>query len=421
MHLVLRVGDHEVTEYTVRRSFDRHFAGSGEPDAAAWFEGYLARQVLVAEALRTGRSQRAFVLDEVERMERHMLTQVDGPLYDRLCADAISEDLALQATYEESAWLFDATWIWFADDQALKRALGEDFEILADGERVTRLLAVVKAQPESAGMGSLCWPFLDFGASLPSIGRNCAGKVFSFDSGSGFHVVHVREARRGDLQPFAVAKDSFVQAWTFLSRRSLQASRKARLLREAGFALNVEVGRRVLAAVAGMGADFRLDPALRAALQSEILVRLSPGSGLPSTAGDFIRHLERQFVRMKPASLAELAAQCGDMVLQELDHREALRLGLHLDVRFCADRLNYRNALALQVYEDEVLAPRLHAAKALATASGAPEKGGPSDKARLRAAELAEARALAGGFSVVDQIDYAAFGVSGAFQKPWQP
>lgn len=82
--IVLKLGPAEVSRYAVEKNLSRFLrtANTGDRLSAAavrtWFELYIARQVMIAEALTQGYAQRPDVVRMVSTMEEHMLAQTES-------------------------------------------------------------------------------------------------------------------------------------------------------------------------------------------------------------------------------------------------------------------------------------------------------------------------------------------------------
>lgn len=80
---VLAIGEAKISTYAVEKNLQRYRSGYQSQAAATddelrkWFELYLARQVIIAEALAQNYDKRAEVIEIVDTMERHMLAQVE--------------------------------------------------------------------------------------------------------------------------------------------------------------------------------------------------------------------------------------------------------------------------------------------------------------------------------------------------------
>jgi hypothetical protein len=76
----LCVGMADISRYAVEKNLARVRRAGGKDDAAvrSWFELFLARQVMIAEALQQGYAKRPEVMRVVASMERQMLFQLEG-------------------------------------------------------------------------------------------------------------------------------------------------------------------------------------------------------------------------------------------------------------------------------------------------------------------------------------------------------
>jgi hypothetical protein len=97
--IALKVGAAEISQYAVEKNLSRFLRsgnGKARPSTDAirtWLELFLARQVVIAEALAQGYDRRPEVVRMVDTMERHMLAQAEP-------AVAPPTDAELRAVYE---------------------------------------------------------------------------------------------------------------------------------------------------------------------------------------------------------------------------------------------------------------------------------------------------------------------------------
>jgi len=100
--LVLRVGAADISRYAVAKhiaQFRRSVPNTSAEGFQNWSGLYLARQVMIAEALRLGYGERPEVRRIVETMERQILTQPSGPLYAKLAPPDEPSEEALRRAY----------------------------------------------------------------------------------------------------------------------------------------------------------------------------------------------------------------------------------------------------------------------------------------------------------------------------------
>ena len=105
--IVLKIGPLEVSEYVVQKRFKPFREGlpSGDADnterISDWFEDFLVNQVITAKAVSERYATRPDVVAAVDRMERHMLSAVNGPYYQLILQDAVSSEAEIRKLYEE--------------------------------------------------------------------------------------------------------------------------------------------------------------------------------------------------------------------------------------------------------------------------------------------------------------------------------
>jgi hypothetical protein len=109
--VVLKIGPLEVSQYVVLKRYNpfreslQSEAGDASKEVSSWFEDFLVNQVVTAKAISEGYTIHPDVIALVDRIERHMLTSVNGPYYQAILSDATrSEDEIRKLYLEDSTW-----------------------------------------------------------------------------------------------------------------------------------------------------------------------------------------------------------------------------------------------------------------------------------------------------------------------------
>lgn len=159
--LVLRVGAAEISRYAVDKNLTR-FRRTGrdgrapeEAEVSRWFELYLARQVMIAEALRQGYGERPEVVAMVETMARQILAQAtltaESPTaaelqaaYDRSPAPARGD----KASFEQLRPALEQAWVQQhrqAQQQALRAQALQAANLAINADTAGKLVERIRA------------------------------------------------------------------------------------------------------------------------------------------------------------------------------------------------------------------------------------------------------------------------------------
>ncbi len=372
--IVLRVGSVEVSRYALEKQHRQFLAqiaqeGRAPPDSAAiarWLESFHARQLATAHALTLGYGTHPEVVRIVDTMERHMLSQSEGPYYHTLYAarpglGAEEIDRQFAATRRQ----LDLVALVFPAD-ARDALLGPAWESTPTAERLARLAAARAAPDTQYKDGWSAWPHppVDHAAATlvtSPVGAWIETTLDAFPE-PRIAVIHVR-AERTPPAPAdeAAARASFSRQLEQHRKRRIQQTHRAQTLRAARFAFDPSSAAELLAALAALpSTTVEIAPAALGSRPDAPLCRYVDDTGEHTvSAAAWADAFNRLFLRQLPADLAALRRSAEDLVLARLDEAAARRLGVDRAPQFAEDRRNFHYAQVLDFFERERLLPEI--------------------------------------------------------------
>lgn len=365
---VLTIGAHTVSRQALEMNLQRYTGARSQQRSPASpeeirrrFEDYLVQQVIVAEAYAQGFGRRAEVAEAVERMERHMLTQVEGPLYQTLLGNqaippgrigelyargGIVPSVVVARMPNARAGLLDAAeWKSATDDQRtdILRRLDQE-------EGVATFF-----------QGTIPWPYdefpeldeLLFGAELGSWLRQRTGALTT--------VVLVRASETSDRPSIEEMGGKFSRFACHQERLRLQRERAARTLLATEFVAFDAVALRLAVLLRGLSpSDVDIPPAAMASVESDVLAEYRDGGQVVRiTVGQWLSYYNRLYLRSLPRTAAAVMLSVQDLVAAEYDLREARARGLDRALQFAENRNTFEAAQVLDLFERETLLPAI--------------------------------------------------------------
>ena len=386
--IVLRAGAVEVSRHALEKQHHQFAAqtvqeGRPPPDLAAttrWLEAFRARQLVIAHALTLGYGTHPEVLRIVDTMERHMLSQAEGPYYHTLYAAEPAPDAEeFERHFAASRRELDLVALTLPAI-ARNTLLGPDWEPTPDAERLARLatlgttatLAAAATSADRAASaphyfeGWSAWPYPPVDHATPTLVTTLTGAWIETTLDAfpepRVAVIHVRGERlRPPPADEAAARQSFARSFEQHRKRQIRQTHRARTLRAARFAFEPESADDLLAALATLPpGTIELPPAALGPRPDAPLCRYEDASGTHTVSvAAWAEAFNRLFLRIIPADLAALTRGAEDLVLARLDEAEARRLGLDRTPRFTEDRRNFHYAQVLDLFERERLVPEI--------------------------------------------------------------
>ncbi len=361
--VVVGIGHHEVTEYTVRKYLDRFLAGaradgSNSDSAREWLGGFLARQVVIADLERRGYLERREVRDQVARMERHMLSASYGPYYDRVVASGVVPAAAeeLLAGAEGTTAMLDG--VLFASEAAARVSLGTDFEVVDDSEKMRRLTLCGSQSAATRIGGRFAWwqdPLLSV-VDRPSC--LVAGSWFSgieTEAGWAFFKVVSVDPAEADRSPAGIARREELRRTVLV-----KAHRQARL-RAAQIQLDEDAVQSFLVALRRRPSepDLMAYDLLPGGSATPLFSYAAEYGRIDATFGEFADFYNGLFVRRMPESLLELRMLVVDLVIGRLDLASDEAAAAARAPAFLRDRRDFASLTALALHEREEILPTI--------------------------------------------------------------
>jgi hypothetical protein len=367
----LEIGHYRVTNYITSKYYCRYIDGIEQSyhrsatvaEQHDWFKAFIARNVVIAYAQSLGYHKRGEVLKCVNQMERHMLTQSQGPYYIYMYGQQAAASKALTQLYHDNrSTEVDCLVAQFKDDAQSIDSLGSDFLALSESEKELRVKACAASDDVEVLDTNLSWPFKPIGelASLlltVPVGIWLKEKVPSF--GTYLILIRSRHAKpptgigESDAQFLSTLKQSTDEL--FFQRHHNN------LIINSSFTFFPETANRVVDVCANLNGNAYIIP--EDSMNSFInlpLFRFMVGSELKIvTTHEYAAYFNDQFLRSIPRDLPALRKSAEDMAVAELDIRAARKMGIDQTEQFQEDREGYSALVALDLFEKDILLAQL--------------------------------------------------------------
>jgi hypothetical protein len=366
----LVIGSHKVSAYRVAKNYHRNFSsvaplGQDAPaleTIRAWFARYLADQVITAEALELGYGERAEVLNEVWRMERHMLTQSAGPFYQRLFS---SEPAPLPALYSLSGIRqsrFEIDIIRVPKAAPAAQRLDDLFDLKSPDDRELELAALNESGQAECFSGNIEWPFAHFEEIGAIVGNAAVGHWQKLDAGDVLIALRVRRVRAIVLPSGVQLTPPDAGLLKHIDHERIRKEHAREVLREVGLTFDWSGAQRWVERLAAQNPDplLPLDPTAAAEMLTAPIASYHEGEIIHQiTIENYISYYNGLYIRFLPRKALDLFTAVRAMIVARHDEQEARGLGLDREPRFDEDRRNYRDQLALELYLRERVRPAL--------------------------------------------------------------
>jgi hypothetical protein len=365
--IVLQIGPNAVSQYAVEKNFARSQqqrpGNDGMPADAAqrWFELFLAKQVVIAEALAQGYDKRPEVTRIVETMERNMLSKENAPPDPAtLLGESIPEE-QLREIYKHTGVIPDVVGARLSISKA-KELMGEKWSKASSPEKIEQLKAL--AEPASDCIlyqGLLPWPREPFQEIENDLAAATADTWLEHKTPEATILVYIRSVQKRDLPPFEGQRTQFEKFVRLRQQQNTQRDRRAALLRAA----NTQVYGDVCAKLAE---SLKLLPpkivdipqSAIAAFAGEVLAKYQrDNEGVTITVEAWRDHYNHQILRRLPRVPMAVQENVQDMIGVDLAVTEARKQKLDQTPQFVEDRLNYLHYQALDLFEKEHLLPKI--------------------------------------------------------------
>jgi hypothetical protein len=364
--VVLRIGELKVSSYALDKNLARLLAKpsssvagrSGGSDSR--FRLYLAQQVVIAKALEEGFAEREEVRHLVDRMERHMLSISEGPLYRLLYADEPMARAPLQESYARVVSVPEVLVVRM-NSSAAPSLMGAGWDTAATAERLQRLDEAAFPRTAIVHRGPLPWPYGDFADLGEQIGAASAGSWIEQKSDGQITILYIRSVDKSGVNSFDPARAGFEGYMRNRRMDLVRQKRRVLSLRESGLVFQEENARRVVDQLQSLPArTFEIPGDRLRAIATLPLASYRRGELLVAVSVSGWRdYFNDLFVRRLPRQLEQLRTDVEDLVMMELDCLEARRRGLEQTARFVEDRRNFLYYQALDLFEKERLCPAI--------------------------------------------------------------
>ena len=367
----LAIGPFSVTAYRVEKNYRRYVDSVWKPgremctpeEIRMWFAHFLTQQVIIAEARRQGYGERKEVLAEVGRMEWHMLSQPEGPLYEQLYAGIPAADFDPGVFYENSKTLYDVQILRLPKYAPVAATV--DLHP-ADGSPADRArwVAVVRESGQAECFeGQIAWPFEPFEELVPVLEKAGPGPWQEIVTSDAILFFQVREIRAAPRPPLEVIKPVIAQIARHHAERQVQLARRGQMLQAVQFSFDWAAAEKVLGCLKETKPDplQPLSPGMFPDQQTASLGSFRQNDSLQVvTTADYVRYYNDLYLRRIPVTTLDIYSDVQALVVARLDCAEARAKGLAEQSKFREDRENYRNYLALDAFEKERLRPKLN-------------------------------------------------------------
>lgn len=365
--VVLKIGPYELSRYDLELNLKRFIDPRGRkhpPSPVAlqkWMESFLVRQVVIAKAISEGYAKRPAVAAEVQAMERHMLTQADGPLYKALAARHPLTPKRIRQLYAATALVplvagarLPAEYTKELESPAWSRASPQ--------QRIKRLRWLAERNDGIIfHQGPLFWPYDPFPELESDLLHARAGMWIQQQTPGFISVAFICSVEPVERVPFSQVRASFTRFVRHEQREQLHRERRARILTQTGFVVRPDVIKKVVAVLRDLpisGANIPAPPL--APFSTEALASYRDGGALVDvTVGQWRFDYNRQIARQFPRNATMLERSLQDLVTAEFDLREARRLGIDRTPQFIGNRRDFRHSQILNLFESEKLLPTI--------------------------------------------------------------
>ncbi len=355
---VLSLGKHLVSSYQVDKNYQRFLISVSQTDGGppssgeiqAWFTRFIDQQILIGHALEEGFGERQEVQTELLRMERHMLTQIGGPFYEKLFGEE-KRDLDLKDAYRKSKKIVSV--------EVVRVPLSAP---CANDLAIDRLSSTALDEARNSGaviyyQGDLAWPYLgfeDLAAELEN--ANEPKSWWQFES-AGLRVIArvIAVKTRPDL-PFDQVESTLRRLGEEAQKRALRASRKKAILAQYQFEFDWSGLQAFLKQNKTITPE--IDQNAMAPIKNKALATIKRDGAISAvTIADYIAYHNALYIKGAPNTAIAVFSEMQDLIVAKQDYYDAIAAGVANQAKFSEDRDNFRNYLALDLYEKEKVRP----------------------------------------------------------------
>lgn len=354
----LAIGTYSVSQYLLKKYYLRS-GTSTVAETSQWLDNFVDEQCVIALAIHNGYADRREVRRDVSKMERYMLTQTRGPYYDRIIGDPEVSAGALQRAFEMYQYEFDLAVVGNADRTSLAAILGKNPEEMTAVEFATALRRCQDSISSDVLLGRYCWPFLQMPEISEIVSSMHIGELRIAElPGFGTYVVAVlgKMKRRSGVH---IAQDAFSKLERAVERQTAIKRHRSQVLRSTNFTFSPATGVLLMSECGANSTTDGLFPPCSSRLADKILFTYSVSGTHTVSAAQYRLYFNQRIVRPIPNNVRDIHIGAEDMVIGEIDDRDARMLGIDKEPQFQEDKKGFCGYVALELYKKEVLEPKI--------------------------------------------------------------
>ena len=365
--VALQIGPNKVSQYVVAKNFARFNQsrqGDGErsKDAASrWFELFLAKQVIIAEAIDQGFDKRAEVLRVVEAMERNILSKEYSPPDPALLSKYAVIEEQLQKMYQHSGIVPSVVGARLSSSKA-KLLTEESWIKSSTSKKIERLKALAGPADDCLlHEGPLPWPREPFEEIASNLAAATADSWIERKTPDGTILVYVRSIQTRSLPPFESQREQFGKFVQMREQQRIQRNQRAARLRAAGAQVDGGICVKLAEAIKALPPKIMEVPSSATeGLSNEVLASYaSDNQRITVTVEAWRNHFNDQFIRRFPRIPMAVKENVEAMIAVDLAVREAREQKRDQAPQFVEDRRNFLHHQALELFEKEQLTPKI--------------------------------------------------------------
>lgn len=365
---IFSIKNHAVSSYLLDKYFMRfsaqfeqeHGRKTDEREREKWFIQFVNKHRLIAYAEDIGYRKNSVVRNSVARMERHMLTSVNGPYYQRML-DSLSGGNDLKTLQQFRSAVQEVTIVEFPNSIEEQKLLGLDFFQLSPELQNDRMSALGTVEGINVSNSLLIWPCEPFSVFANEICQSRINEWFvcrDLPPKSFYILIRSRRTLPANNVD-AGNNETFRQLVNHVNQRALQLRHRAQVLFMCNLTLNETALINVTSEWSKMP-DSTTEVPESANVEGAVPLFHFRFQGRERSVGsaEFAHALNDRFVHRIPRSLAAIKQDVEDFVLAEFDLQAARGSGIDRERSFCEDRKGFEEFQILDAFENEQLRPQ---------------------------------------------------------------
>jgi hypothetical protein len=366
----LEVGSSTVSRYLIEKYFLRYlqkFRSENNRDPRAeesrnWFRLFVAQQAIIESGRRAGYFERPQVTENVDHMERYMLTQTEGPYYDRLFNETLKERSETVALFRENEWTsIDCIVARFANRSAAEAHLGNDFTNCGVDTQVNRVMQCAEL-PEVQVLDEVVkWPFQPIEELGEVLLKTPVGRWTTVELNPlGVYYVLVRK-RITQPGKSSVPEDDFNETLQEYERTIVCRIHQKELLDSCALITDLPLERNLTAICAALPATAIAIPesAINNFDKKILCSFLDKGTRRQVSVEEFCLYFNHLFIRSMPRTRDAFRRYLQSLAIEQLDYEAARVCKVDKEKRFAQDREGFRRFQVLELFERERILPHL--------------------------------------------------------------